>query len=91
MNPPSCSEPCTLPLSLVASGRTSVASALAYLDNGVVYVGSKGGDSQLIKLHDQPVTPAGGMSGGGRAGGRVWDLIKGIRVYEAGREVDFGS
>ena len=32
-------------------GDTSIASTLSYLDNGVVFVGSTYGDSQLIKLH----------------------------------------
>lgn len=31
-------------------GETSIASCLSYLDNGVVFVGSTFGDSQLIKL-----------------------------------------
>ncbi|KAL0918442.1 hypothetical protein M5K25_010451 [Dendrobium thyrsiflorum] len=35
-------------------GETSVASSISYLDNAVVYVGSKYGDSQLIKLNLQP-------------------------------------
>ncbi|KAJ6836683.1 DNA damage-binding protein 1a [Iris pallida] len=35
-------------------GETSVASTISYLDNGVVYVGSSYGDSQLIKLNLQP-------------------------------------
>ncbi|KAJ7544909.1 hypothetical protein O6H91_09G098400 [Diphasiastrum complanatum] len=35
-------------------GETSAASTLSYLDNGVVYVGSSYGDSQLIKLNSQP-------------------------------------
>ncbi|EFJ23079.1 hypothetical protein SELMODRAFT_151061 [Selaginella moellendorffii] len=34
-------------------GETSAASSLSYLDNGVVYVGSSYGDSQLIKLNAQ--------------------------------------
>lgn len=32
-------------------GETSIPSTLSYLDNGVVFVGSAYGDSQLIKLH----------------------------------------
>jgi DNA damage-binding protein 1 len=31
-------------------GKTSIASSIAYLDNGVVFVGSSGGDSQLVNL-----------------------------------------
>ncbi|EIE24281.1 hypothetical protein COCSUDRAFT_28729 [Coccomyxa subellipsoidea C-169] len=38
-------------------GRTSAPSTLTYLDNGVVFVGSSGGDSQLVRLHPTPVTP----------------------------------
>ncbi|CAL9775781.1 unnamed protein product [Musa acuminata subsp. burmannicoides] len=35
-------------------GETSVASTISYLDNAVVYIGSRYGDSQLIKLNLQP-------------------------------------
>ncbi len=38
-------------------GRTSAPSTLTYLDNGVVFVGSSGGDSQLVRclaLSDEP-------------------------------------
>lgn len=31
-------------------GRTSVAHSLSYLDSGVVFVGSRQGDSQLVRL-----------------------------------------
>lgn len=40
-------------LKLDPLGQTSVASAIAYLDSGVVYIGSKSGDSQLVRLHTQ--------------------------------------
>ncbi|ACO65083.1 predicted protein [Micromonas commoda] len=42
-------------LKLESLGQTSIASTLSYLDNGVVYVGSAYGDSQLVRLHAQPV------------------------------------
>jgi DNA damage-binding protein 1 len=32
-------------------GETSCASSVSYLDNGVVFIGSCFGDSQLIKLN----------------------------------------
>jgi DNA damage-binding protein 1 len=32
-------------------GRVSAPSTLTYLDNGVVYVGSSFGDSQLVRAH----------------------------------------
>ena len=32
-------------------GETTIAECITYLDNGVVYVGSRLGDSQLIKVH----------------------------------------
>ncbi|XP_052801738.1 DNA damage-binding protein 1-like [Mya arenaria] len=35
-------------------GETSVAECITYLDNGVVYIGSRLGDSQLIKLNINP-------------------------------------
>ncbi|KAM0887190.1 hypothetical protein ACQ4PT_029232 [Festuca glaucescens] len=34
-------------------GETLIASSISYLDNGVVYVGSRFGDSQLVKLNLQ--------------------------------------
>mmetsp|Transcript_63382 Transcript_63382/g.200458 ORF Transcript_63382/g.200458 Transcript_63382/m.200458 type:complete len:1099 (-) Transcript_63382:192-3488(-) len=42
-------------LKLEVLGRTSSASTLAYLDNGVVFAGSSFGDSQLVKLSAEPV------------------------------------
>eukprot|EP00878_Enallax_costatus_P005870 GHUV01006158.1.p1 GENE.GHUV01006158.1~~GHUV01006158.1.p1 ORF type:complete len:800 (+),score=216.97 GHUV01006158.1:186-2585(+) len=39
-------------------GRTTSTSCMAYLDSGYVFLGSKGGDSQLIKLHAEPLPPA---------------------------------
>jgi DNA damage-binding protein 1 len=38
-------------------GKTSQPSTLSYLDSGVVFVGSSFGDSQLIKLHNEPPNP----------------------------------
>ncbi|XP_060580249.1 DNA damage-binding protein 1-like [Ruditapes philippinarum] len=35
-------------------GETSIAECITYLDNGVVYIGSRLGDSQLIKLNITP-------------------------------------
>uniref|UniRef100_A0A7S0WJG8 DNA damage-binding protein 1 n=1 Tax=Chlamydomonas leiostraca TaxID=1034604 RepID=A0A7S0WJG8_9CHLO len=45
-------------LKLEVVGRTSSASSLCYLDAGVVYVGSRQGDSHLIRLHASPPNPA---------------------------------
>ncbi|CAL5227828.1 g10856 [Coccomyxa viridis] len=39
-------------------GCISAPSTISYLDNGVVYVGSSFGDSQLVRLHAEPVNPA---------------------------------
>lgn len=36
-------------------GETSAASTLSYLDNGVVYVGSSYGDSQVFSLYLDPL------------------------------------
>ena len=36
-------------------GKTSSASAMSYLDNSVVFIGSAYGDSQIIKLHTEQV------------------------------------
>ena len=49
-------------LKLEALGTTSVASALAYLDNGVVYVGSSSGDSQLVRLHENKDSQGAGAT-----------------------------
>lgn len=35
-------------------GETSIADNITYIDNGVVFIGSKLGDSQLLKLVDTP-------------------------------------
>jgi DNA damage-binding protein 1 len=45
-------------LALEILGRTSAASTISYLDNGVVFIGSTMGDSQLVRLHPQPVNTA---------------------------------
>ncbi|KAJ1968869.1 DNA damage-binding protein 1a [Dispira parvispora] len=44
-------------LKLQRMGVTSIASALVHLEHGYVYVGSHYGDSQLIELTSQAVTP----------------------------------
>lgn len=41
-------------LKLERLGVTSIPSSISYLDNGVIYVGSQYGDSQLIKLNPEP-------------------------------------
>lgn len=35
-------------------GETSIADSINYIDNGVVFVGSRLGDSQLIRLMTEP-------------------------------------
>lgn len=47
-----------LGLKIEQLGETSAASTLSYLDNGVVFVGSSYGDSQLVKLTPTP-SPTG--------------------------------
>jgi DNA damage-binding protein 1 len=49
------SEQKVVNLKLEQLGKTSVASTLSYLDNGVVFVGSSYGDSQLIRLSQSSV------------------------------------
>ncbi|KAJ1922112.1 DNA damage-binding protein 1a [Tieghemiomyces parasiticus] len=44
-------------LKLQRLGTTTIASALVYLDDGYVYVGSHYGDSQLVRLSEKAVTP----------------------------------
>lgn len=45
----------TVGLALEPLGTTSIASQLCYLTDGLVYVNSRMGDSQLIKLNSKPV------------------------------------
>ncbi|KAI4206746.1 MAG: hypothetical protein LQ346_000935 [Caloplaca aetnensis] len=37
-------------------GQTSRASVLVYLDNGLVFVGSHQGDSEVVKIHEKAIT-----------------------------------
>ena len=53
-----CSDTEVVGLSIDNLGQTSIANKLVYLDNGVVFVGSKFGDSQLVKLLPAPVCPS---------------------------------
>eukprot|EP00894_Picocystis_sp_ML_P001100 jgi/Pico_ML_1/51617/g2612.t1 len=41
-------------------GNTSAANTLSYLNNGVVFLGSSYGDSQLIQLHSELIPETGG-------------------------------
>ena len=53
------------------SGHTSVARSLSYLDSGVVYVGSKTGDSQVgvERCSHLPLPPLAQVCGKARVGG----------------------
>jgi DNA damage-binding protein 1 len=62
-----CVDGSVVGLKLQALGTTSAANALAYLDNGVAFVGSRSGDHQLIRLHAEPINPGGGEPGGSGA------------------------
>jgi DNA damage-binding protein 1 len=42
---------------VAAAGRTTSTTCMAYLDSGYVFLGSRGGDSQLIRLHETPLPP----------------------------------
>jgi DNA damage-binding protein 1 len=42
-------------LYIVIVGEVSIPECITYLDNGVVFIGSRLGDSQLIKLNTKPV------------------------------------
>ena len=41
-------------LSLQRLGGTSIAACLCYVDAGVVFIGSRYGDAQLVRLLEQP-------------------------------------
>jgi DNA damage-binding protein 1 len=43
-------------LQLDTLGSCTLSTALAYLGHGLVYVGSCLGDSQLVQIHDEPIT-----------------------------------
>jgi Mono-functional DNA-alkylating methyl methanesulfonate N-term len=45
-------------LSLRRVGLTAAAAAVTYLDSGVCFIGSRSANSQLIKLHSEPVDKA---------------------------------
>ena len=47
-----------LSLQLEPLGHISPPATLSYLDNGVVFVGSSCGDSQLVRIHPQPLSDA---------------------------------
>ena len=40
-------------------GETAIAECITYLDNGVVYIGSRLGDSQLVKVSQSSQKEAG--------------------------------
>eukprot|EP01080_Neovahlkampfia_damariscottae_P007699 gene7699-12165_t len=42
-------------LKLQEMGKTSISSSISYLDQGFVFIGSRFGDSQLIKLRSKPI------------------------------------
>jgi len=42
-------------LQLDTLGSCTLSTALAYLEEGLVYVGSSLGDSQLVQIHDEPI------------------------------------
>ncbi|RCN24028.1 hypothetical protein ANCCAN_30283, partial [Ancylostoma caninum] len=46
--------PCVKDLKIESLGETTIAECLVYLDNGVLFVGSRFGDSQLVRLTSQP-------------------------------------
>lgn len=43
-------------LQLETLGSCNVSSSISYLDNGLCFVGSAMGDSQLIQIHDEPIS-----------------------------------
>ncbi len=43
---------CVKELKVELLGETTIAECITYLDNGVVYIGSRMGDSQLIKVRN---------------------------------------
>ena len=46
-------ETCVKDLKVELLGEISIPECITYLDNGVLFIGSRMGDSQLVKLHSQ--------------------------------------
>ncbi|PIO55760.1 hypothetical protein TELCIR_22852, partial [Teladorsagia circumcincta] len=47
-------NPSVKDLKIESLGETTIAECLVYLDNGVLFIGSRFGDSQLVRLTSQP-------------------------------------
>lgn len=45
-------------IQLMPAGSAAPASAICYLDAGLVFVGSRMGDSQFVRLHATPINAA---------------------------------
>lgn len=43
-------------MQMEALGSCTIASGIVYLDKGLIFVGSSFNDSQLIQIHDEPIT-----------------------------------
>lgn len=83
-------QPLVHNLSLEQLGSTSISESLSYLDNGLVYVGSKFGDSQLIRLLDQAEVDAATAADGGAAEGGAASYIQVVdTITNLGPIVDF--
>ena len=54
-------------------GTTSIAETISYLENGIVFIGSTLGDSQLIKLHPPGKAPAA-IDGNNNSNGNIENL-----------------
>ncbi|KAJ2350906.1 DNA damage-binding protein 1a, partial [Coemansia sp. RSA 2618] len=71
-------------------GTTAVASSLAYLNEGCVYVGSHCGDQMLVRLHTQPL-PRDVVEGANQRALHLWDAAAeaaGMLAYPLGDSGD---
>lgn len=69
-NDPAAGRVVVVALQLETLGSCTLATTLAYLREGLLYVGSALGDSQLVQIHDEPIIPfinAPLLDGGGEA------------------------
>eukprot|EP00879_Flechtneria_rotunda_P007343 GHRR01007704.1.p1 GENE.GHRR01007704.1~~GHRR01007704.1.p1 ORF type:complete len:982 (+),score=309.67 GHRR01007704.1:155-3100(+) len=76
-------------------GRTTSTSCMSYLDSGYVFLGSKGGDSQLIKLHAEPISspssaaaPAGAAAADGGVTGSGSAAVSDVNSDEGPNHVE---
>ena len=67
---------CITTLLLETLGTASSSSSLVYLGNGLLFLGSQFGDSQLVKILDSPVPLSGGVGSAAAAGEETKNVLE---------------